>query len=408
MSSSNTSQSSAKTSPSSSNNPAGSQAASRQLLPQAGSGSGVDKTLKAVGALALLGVCGLAGFMASKSSVLTGGSAAPSSSYSVSTAKVGSSETPAVAATTTTTGSQQPWVAAAPGRVETRGGEIRIASGMLGRVAEVLVKVNDRIEDGELMIRLEDDEARARLSAAEAEAGARKRERDVQAVTQGREDIAKAEDAVFSAGRALTGARVELDYALAARRAGNGPEQQLGDARKRYADARDRLARERLAFAKAQAKPNITSPSRLESALSAARAEVEVAEALLDRTRIRAGAAGTVLQLNAKLAEMVAPTPEQPLVFLGDLSVLRVKAEVEESDVAKIKLGQKAFVRTSSYPGRDFEGKVAALAPSLAPPRIGFRGPRRATDVEVLEVTIELDGSTPLLPGMRTDAFFRK
>lgn len=377
-------------------------AASRQPQRLAASASVVDKALKGVGAVALLGLCGLAGFLASKSNITDLVTTSSTAAVTVSTAKVASSETIAPVA-----GSQS-WVAAAPGRVETRGGEVRIASGMLGRIAEVLVKLNDKVEDGELLIRLEDDEARARLAAAEAEAGARKRERDAQALTAGREDIAKAEDAVFSAGRALTGARFELDYALAARRGGNGSEQQLGDARRRYQDARDRLARDRIAFAKAQAKPGLAAPNRLESALSAARAEVEVTEALLDKTRIRAGAAGTVLQLNAKLGEMVAPSPEQPLVFLGDMSVLRVKAEVEESDVAKVKVGQKAFVRTSSYPGRDFEGRVAALAPSLAPPRIGFRGPRRATDVEVLEVTIELDGSTPLVPGMRTDAFFRK
>ncbi len=370
--------------------------------------------LKYAGATALIALCAAAGFWASGGSL---------KKASVSTATVATPARPAASAepgtpVTATTGGtgqqaagsagQQAWVAAAPGRVETRGGEVRIAAGMLGRVAEVLVKVNDTVEDGELLIRLEDDEARARLAAAEAEAGTRKRERDAQPITAGREDIAKAEDAVYAAGRALTGARFELDYALAARRNGTGSEQQLSDARKRVSDARDRLARDRLAFAKAQAKASLPAPNRLESGLSAARADVEVAEALLDKTRIRAGSAGTVLQLNAKLGEMVAPTPEQPLVFLGDMSVLRVKAEVEEADVAKIKIGQKAFVRTSSYPGRDFEGRVTVMAPSLAPPRIGLRGPRRATDVEVLEVTIELDGTPPLLPGMRSDAFFRR
>jgi len=39
---------------------------------------------------------------------------------------------------------------------------------------------------------------------------------------------------------------------------------------------------------------------------------------------------------------------------------------------------------------------------------MGSRGARRATDVEVMEVLIDLDGKVPLLPGMRTDAFFRR
>jgi len=42
----------------------------------------------------------------------------------------------------------------------------------------------------------------------------------------------------------------------------------------------------------------------------------------------------------------------------------------------------------------------------VAPPRLGSRGPRKPTDVDVLEVLIDLDGRPPLLPGMRADVFF--
>lgn len=301
------------------------------------------------------------------------------------------------------------WVAAAPGRVEPRSGEIRIGAGVLGRVTEVLVKVNDRVEEGELLFRLDDEEARARLAAAEAEAGLRKRQRDDAKVTVGREDVSKAEDNVFTAERAVTGARYELDYALAARRAGgSGVEQMLADARKRLADAKERLQRERLAFANAQAKKNLPAPNAAESALTAARANVTMADAVLDKSRIRAPISGTVLQVLAKVGEMVAPGTEQPLMVLGDMSVVRVKAEIDDGDVAKIRVGQKAFVKSLNYPGREFEGRISSLAPMLGVPRIPGRGPRRTTDVEVQEVTIDLDGSVPLLPGMRVDAFFRR
>ena len=133
-----------------------------------------------------------------------------------------------------------------------------------------------------------------------------------------------------------------------------------------------------------------------------------MAEALLDKTRIRAPFAGTILEINAKQGEVVAPSPEQPLVVMGDMSVVRVKAEVDEGDVAKIKFNQKAFVRSIAHPGKDFDGKVTRIAPSLGRAKINPRGPRRANDVEVMEVTIDLDGTSPLLPGMRVDAFFRK
>ena len=143
------------------------------------------------------------------------------------------------------------------------------------------------------------------------------------------------------------------------------------------------------------------------SALTSARANVALAASQLDKTRIRTPRAGNVLQLNAKKGEIVAPSPEQPLSVVGDMSNVRVKAEVDDGDVAKIKVGQKAFVRSINYPGRDFEGTVADLAPTMATPRISARGPRRPSDIEVLEMTINLDGKVPLLPGMRVDAFVR-
>jgi HlyD family secretion protein len=299
------------------------------------------------------------------------------------------------------------WIAAAPGRVEPKSGELRIGTGLLGRVTKVHAKVDEKVEDGELVVELDDAEARARLTSAETQVEALRDERE-KSLVSGREDVRKSEDAIYSAERAVTGARIELDYAMAAKRAGNGTDQTVADARKRLTDANERLDRERLAYVKAQSRSNLPAPNRAESAVSAARTEVRMAEALLDKTRIRAPVAGTILQLSAKQGEIVSPSPDAPLFQMGDMTSVRVKAEVDEGDISKIIVGQKAFVRSLSFPGKEFEGTVARLAPTLAQPKIGPRGPRRANDIEVREVTIDMDAAVPLLPGMRVDAFFRK
>ena len=72
-----------------------------------------------------------------------------------------------------------------------------------------------------------------------------------------------------------------------------------------------------------------------------------------------------------------------------------------------MRVGQAAIVRSDAFPGKDFEGKVASLAQALGPSRLGQRGPRKPTDVDVLEVLIELVGQPPLLPGMRVDVFLK-
>jgi HlyD family secretion protein len=332
----------------------------------------------------------------------------PGNSVQVKLAMPTSGSTPAPASSAPDGERQPDWVAAAPGRVEPRSGQIRIAASVGGNVAAVLAAINDKVTEGEVLIRLEDKEARARLAAAEAEAATRKKERDAQPATSGREDVRKAEDAVYTAERALTNARFELDAAIAADRRGSGDARGLASARSRLADAKEHLRREQLALTSAQAKSNLPSPNRFEAALIAGRADVTLAETMLDHTRLRAPIAGTILQVNAKVGELVAASPDQPLIVMGDMSLVRVRAEVDEQDVGKVRIGQRVFVRNTAYPGRDFEGKVAELAPSLALPRMGSRGARRATDVEVMEVVIHLEGTVPLLPGMRVDTFFRR
>lgn len=314
---------------------------------------------------------------------------------------------PTVAGSAAAAEQRQNYVAAAPGRVEPIRGAMNVGAPQVGRVADVLVEVNNKVEEGELLIRLDDAEFRAKLAAAETAAGSAMRDRDAATLASSRADLRKAEDDVYDAERAVTGARIELDQMLKNRRAGSASVRDVDDARRRLTDAKARLERARIAVAKAQSKSGLAEPSRAESALSAARAEVAIADALLDKTRIRAPKDGTVLEVHPKVGEIVAPSPEAPIVVLGDLTKLQVKSEVSESDISRIRIGQKAFVKTGAFPGREFAGTVMAMAPTLAAPKLGARGPRRPTDVDVLEVTIEVDGDTPLLPGMRVDAFFR-
>jgi HlyD family secretion protein len=306
-------------------------------------------------------------------------------------------------------GGQLNWLAAAPGRVEPRSGQIRIGAAVAGRVEKVTISMNDRVAEGEVLIKLEDKEARAKLAAAETQAALSKRERDnppagAPKETSNRDSINRAEDAVYNAERAVMSARFELDDAIAADRKNPG-DAALSGARRRHADAVDRLRQEQAALASAISRSGSPAPTRAEAALIAARSEVTMAESLLDKTRIRAPIAGKILQINAKVGELVAPSPEVPLVVVGDVSVMRVRAEVDEHDVAKITVGQRVTVKNTAYQ-QEFRGKVAEIAPSLALPRMGSRGARRPTDVEVMEVLIDLDGAVPLLPGMRVDTYF--
>jgi HlyD family secretion protein len=307
----------------------------------------------------------------------------------------------------TATSSKSAWAASAPGRVEPSGGEVRIGAQGPGRIAEVLVSLNDRVSAGDLMVRLDDDEFIGRVNSAVAEVAIRKRDRDNTDVSGKAQERRSAEDGVASAERQLVQAREEADRQLKARRAGSGSEAELDKARDAVSKAKDRLDQTRATLRKVQSADNLPAPTRPEAALVAARADLSQADAALERTRVRAAAAGTVLQVNAKTGETATPSPETALVIVGNLTALQVRAEIEERDIGKVRVGQTAIVRSDAFPGKDFEGKIASLAQILGPSRQGQRGPRKPTDVDVLEVLIDMVGQPALLPGMRVDVFLR-
>lgn len=299
------------------------------------------------------------------------------------------------------------WAASATGRIEPKGGEVRVGTQIAGKIVEVLVKTNDHVAGGDLLVRLDDEDALNRLEAAEAEVQIRQRERDEEEAKGLPLERRNAEDALASAERALFGARLAFDEAAADLRAGKGSVENVSSARDRIRSAEQKVTTERAALGKVVAKSGMPLPSRLESGLTQARTELALAEAAVERTRVRAPFEGAALNVYAKEGEIAAPSPDAPLLLMGDVSGLRVRAEVEERDVTKVRPGQGVVVKADAFPDREFAGKVTSVAGALGSPRIASRGPRRPNDVEVLEVVADLDGAPPLLTGMRVDVFFK-
>jgi HlyD family secretion protein len=299
------------------------------------------------------------------------------------------------------------WAASATGRVEPKSGEVRITAEVPGRIVDVGAGLNDRVKTGDLLVRLDDDDALTKVAGAHAEAQVRVRERNEEDARGLQLERRNAEDDVASAERAVFGAQQEFDDALEKKRNNNGSDDDVDKARGKLSDANKKLADERADLAAVNAKSGMPLPTRLEAALSVARAELTGAELGVEHTRVRAPFDGTVLNVMAKEGEVAAPSPENTLVVFGDLSAMKVRAEVEERDAAKIHVGQRVVVRADAYPDQDFEGRVGSIAQSLSQPNIVSRGPRRPNDVEVLEAMVDLDGLPPLLTGMRVDVFFK-
>lgn len=116
-----------------------------------------------------------------------------------------------------------------------------------------------------------------------------------------------------------------------------------------------------------------TEKNRTEASLRAAEAAIAIARANIDRvtqelryTEIRSPIDGVVTQLNAKVGEVVVTgtmnNPGTVILEIADLSEMIVKAEVDESDIAEIRTGQRVRVSLNAYSEEEFDARVTKIA----------------------------------------------
>jgi HlyD family secretion protein len=113
------------------------------------------------------------------------------------------------------------------------------------------------------------------------------------------------------------------------------------------------------------------------------RASLEAARATLTRTVLRAPFPGVVAKINGELGEFTTPSPPGiptlPAVDLIDDSCLYVSAPIDEVDVARVGVGQSAWVTLEAIPGRRMAGRVRRIAPYV----LDLEKQARTVDVEV-------------------------
>ncbi len=291
----------------------------------------------------------------------------------------------------------------AGGLVEPAGEERMVVPEAAGRLARVRVAEGDSVVAGQVLAELVNDEERARLQLADANlarqraalerllAGARREERDETAAALAEAEaalvLAKSErlrrETLVTSGQL---SREVLDQAQA--------QERVAAARRDAVAAR---------FALIDGAPRSEDVAMAEAAVAAAQAERALAEALLEKTRVRAPIAGTVLKRHLREGEFVAPLNPVPLATLGDLSRRYVRADVDELDIARVRTGQRAEVRSDAYADQVFAGTVTYVARRMGGRNLLSDDPAQRRDMKILETLIELDEGAELPIGLRVD-----
>lgn len=147
---------------------------------------------------------------------------------------------------------------------------------------------------------------------------------------------------------------------------------------------------------------------RSDEALAAARARLDSARAsrlrlaaALDKTVVTAPFAATVVERLASTGETVAAG--QGICAIADLGRLRVEAEVDEFDAARVRLGDPVRIVAEGYGEAGWQGRVEEIPDAVTRPRLRPQDPARPTDTRVLLVKVALPAGLPLKLGQRVE-----
>jgi multidrug resistance efflux pump len=122
----------------------------------------------------------------------------------------------------------------------------------------------------------------------------------------------------------------------------------------------------------------------------------------LSKCTVKAPITGTVLRVLLRPGEAFSTITPKPLFTMSDLSGRRVRAEVDEKDVTKVRVGQRAVVTSDAHSTRKFYGTVSRLAASMGRKKVASGDPAEKADRDVLEVMVDLDETANQLPvGLR-------
>jgi ABC exporter DevB family membrane fusion protein len=292
---------------------------------------------------------------------------------------------------------------AAPGRVEPISEEIQVSPETAGRLIEMRVDEGNKVRKGDVLAVIENSDYRARVAAAEASRAQRRADLDRLENGARPQELEQAVLAVNSAKTVMDNARSEMEHrrTLVARGAVSQEEFDRSEREYRVADSRYRDAVEQDRLVREGARQEDRNRARAE--VRSAEAQLDEARSILDKTIIRAPITGVVLRRHSRAGESVGP--QAPVFTLADTSVLRVRAVVDEVDVAHLALGQPAFVKADAFGATTFPGTVVQIGNLLGKKNIQTDLPKEKLDNKILEVLIKLDNGHELPIGLRVDAF---
>jgi len=300
-----------------------------------------------------------------------------------------------------------PLLIAGPGKIEPYSEDIKIGSELSGRLKSVNVEEGDAIRRGQVLAELENADYRAQVESARANVVAK--EATLRKVINGarRQERAEAWSSVNEAKAVMENAQSELHRRQELFSAGVISREEL-DRYAREADvakAKYEAAVQQHALVDDHAREE--DQAFAEADLQLAKGQLAEAEARYEKTFIRSPIDGSVLRKHHRSGESVSnsSTVPDPILTIGDRKTLRVRVDVDETDVSRVREGQRAYVTADAFGKQKFWGHVVRVGQQLGPKNVRTDEPTEKVDTKILETLVELDPGSKLPDGLRVDAF---
>lgn len=248
---------------------------------------------------------------------------------------------------------------------------INVNSKVTGRLAWIGVEKGDKVKEGQVLVRLEDEEFRAAYEQAKgAVENARAYLEELQHGSRP-EEIQQAQHNLDEARATLVNDKVTLDRTKELAAGGVDSRQQLDDATAKFESDQERVDSLQKAFELAKIGPRPEEILRAQGALTQAQGQLDYAKSQLDATVIRAPVTGTILDRTAEKGELItaqfasaaAGGPQGSVVSLADLNDLQVELDIAQADFARLGPAQKGIVTTDAYPDKQYDGQIAQISP---------------------------------------------
>ena len=247
--------------------------------------------------------------------------------------------------------------------------KIAVGAKVMGRVSWIGVEKGDTVQEGQVLVRLEDSEFRAQVNQARANMAAAQARLDQLRSGSRPQEKLKDRAAVLQAEANLKNAEAEYQRAESLYRSGVASKAELDRTLAQRDSARALVEAARQASSMTDIGPRKEEIRAAEAEVQQMKAALDYAQTQLAATEIKAPTAGTVLERIVERGEMVSPSAfggsgaRTSVVDLADLTDLQIELDISQTDFARLKMGQRAEIIPEAYPNLRFTGFIAEMAP---------------------------------------------